>query len=343
MYAQVAVQKPLINDRRNFTIDSHSQELENIAWVFPGQGSQKLGMGLNLLAYPLARARFRQAQQILGWSIPEVYQDKDKLSCTLYTQPCLYVVEAIQAELMRKEGDKPNLVAGYSLGEYGAIYAAGAFDFETGLHLIKRRAELMNQAPKGSMAALIGFKPEQLEEQILHTPDVWRVNDDLTLAIISGTCKAVESLLEKIEVKRVIPLNVSGAFHTPLMVAAAEEFQQILESTSFDPLEVPMLSSTELIPTVEIAQLKKSLIRQMSEPVNWRAISLSIATQGIKEVLEIGPGKDLIKQMQRICPRLAFNSITNLSTSRNRSFNTLAAKANGILSSTHLYCQVNAS
>ncbi len=283
---------------------------DNIAWVFPGQSSQKVGMGLDLLADPFAKARFQQAEQILGWSVPKVCQNKDKLYCTLYTQPCLYVVETILAELMRKEGSKPKLVAGYSLGEYAAMYTAGAFDFETGLYLIKRRGELMSCSPKGKMVALIGFEPDQLEQQILHTPNVWRGNDDLTVAIISGTCEAVESLLAKVEAKHVIPLNVSCAFHTPLMAAAAAEFEQILDSISFDSLEIPVLSSTELVPTVDIARLKKSLIQQIFQPVKWRAISLSIANQGIKEVVEIGPRKDLTKQMKRICSSLAFTSIS---------------------------------
>ena len=294
--------------------NSHIQQTRNnIAWVFPGQSSQIPGMGLDLLAYPFARARFKQAQQILGWSVPEVCQHQEQLSCTLFTQPCLYVVQTLRAELMRNQGYKPDLVAGYSLGEYAALYAAGAFDFATGLHLIKRRAELMNRAPKGRMVALIGFDPEQLQQQILHTPNVWRVNDDLTIAIISGTSLAVESLLATVKARRVIPLNVSTAFHTPLMVAAAEEFQQILEATSFDSLEVPVLSSTELIPTVDLARLKQSLIWQVSQPVRWRAISLSIATQGIKEVVEIGPGRDISKQMKRICPELTLTNISNIS------------------------------
>ncbi len=297
----------------------HIQEnRDNIVWVFPGQSSQRLGMGLDLLAEPFARSKFQQAEQILGWSVPEACQNKGKLSCTLYTQPCLYVVLTLLVELMRKEGSKPNLVAGYSLGEYAAMYGAGAFDFETGLHLIKGRAELMNRAPKGIMVALIGFEPEQLAQQIGQTPNVWRVNDDLTVAIISGTFKAVELLLTKVEAKRVIPLNVNCAFHTPLMITAALEFQQILESIPFDSLEVPVLSSTELVPTVEIGRLKKSLIRQMCQPVKWRAISLSIADQGIKEVVEIGPGKELIRQMKQICPSLAFTNVSNLSTVRNR-------------------------
>src|SRR6476469_7116188 len=108
------------------------------AWVFPGQGSQAIGMGGDLLDLPAGSAKFAQAQQILGWSVPEICQSQeDKLSSTLYTQPCLYVVETILADMMLEKGQQPDLVAGHSLGEYVALYAAGVFDFETGLRLVK--------------------------------------------------------------------------------------------------------------------------------------------------------------------------------------------------------------
>ena len=205
----------------------------NTAWVFPGQSSQKLGMGLDLLAYPFARAKFNQAEKILGWSVTEVCKDSKKLSRTLYTQPCLYVIETLLTELMFQEGYQPCLVAGYSLGEYPALYAAGAFDFERGLRLIKRRAELMDSSPTGKMVALIGFDREELKAKIANTPNVWLINDDLSIAIISGIPKGIQSLLDKVKVKRTISLKVSCAFHTPLMAKAAVEFQEILESVPF--------------------------------------------------------------------------------------------------------------
>ncbi|MBE9043916.1 acyltransferase domain-containing protein [Pleurocapsales cyanobacterium LEGE 10410] len=284
----------------------------NSVWVFPGHGSQKQGMGLDLLAHPFARDRFQQAQEILGWSVPEVCQSQDQLSRTLYIQPCLYVVETLLADLMKREGYFPSVVAGYSLGEYAAVYAAGAFDFATGLRLIERRAELMNRAPKGKMVALVGFKQEQLEGAIDRTPDVWRANDDSRVAIVSGTCEAIEIFLTQVTAKRIIPLNADGAFHTPLMKPVASEFEQVLESTPFNPLQVPVLSSTKPELIVETAQLKKSLIRQMSEPVNWRATSLLIAQQGMEEVIEITPQKELVGQMKRICPELSFEVVSNL-------------------------------
>ena len=290
-----------------------SPEESAVAWVFPGQGSQKLGMGVDLLKLHLARVRFEQAEQILGWSVLELCQNQEKLSRTLYTQPCLYIVLSILSDLISESGYQPNLVAGYSLGEYIALYVAGVFDFETGLRLIKRRAELMECAPKGTMVTLIGFRHEQLEQQIQQTANIWRVNDDLTCATIAGTAEAVESLLARIKVKRVIPLNVSGAFHTPLMAEAAAEFEQLLESTTFDCAQVPVLSSIEPVPTLEAAQLKKNLIRQMTQPIRWRAISLRLAAEGIKRVVGIGPSQGLTSQMKRICPGLVLTNVSSTS------------------------------
>jgi len=143
------------------------------AWVFPGQGSQAIGMGLDLVDLPSAKRQFEQAQEILGWDVLEICQSQeDKLSRTLYTQPCLYVVESILTDVLIGKGNTPNLVAGHSLGEYVALYAARVFDFEAGLRLVKRRAELMDSASDGMMAVLLGFDREQLEQQIQQTPNV---------------------------------------------------------------------------------------------------------------------------------------------------------------------------
>jgi len=117
------------------------------AWVFPGQGSQAIGMGVDLLELPFAKERFERAKQILGWDVLEVCQNpEDQVSRTLYTQPCLYVVESILADVLIEQGKTPALVAGHSLGEYVALYVARVFGFEAGLELVKRRAELMDEA-----------------------------------------------------------------------------------------------------------------------------------------------------------------------------------------------------
>ena len=282
------------------------------AWVFPGQGSQKLGMGIDLLRYPFARSRFEQAQKILDWSVLEVCQNWQKLNLTIYTQPCLYVIQTLLIDLLKQTAkSSPNVVAGYSLGEYLAMYAAEVFDFETGLKLIKRRAEIMHRAPKGTMVALIGFEPDQLEQRVQFTANVWRVNDNSRMAIIAGTFVGVKSLLNQITVKRIIPLDVSGAFHTPLMAEATAEFWPVLDFTPFRRAKIPFLSSTKLVSLVEPSSLKENLIEQMIEPVKWESLTRILAQEGVKQVVEIGTGNNLTSQMKRICPELIF---TNLST-----------------------------
>ncbi|MBD1906517.1 ACP S-malonyltransferase [Funiculus sociatus GB2-A5] len=284
------------------------------AWVFPGQGSQAIGMGTDLLDLPDAKAKFEQAEQILGWSVPEICQSQeDKVSRTFYTQPCLYVVESILADMMRSSGHQPDLVAGHSLGEYVALYVAGVFDFEAGLNLVKRRAELMDNAFEGMMAALIGFDRTKLEQLIQETPDVVMANDNSSAqVVISGTVEATEALLSQVKAKRIVRLNVSGAFHSPLMAQAAAEFQQVLESVPFNSAQVPVLSNVEPIPAVEADVLKDRLIRQMTGSVRWREISLQLPLEGISRVVEIGPGKVLTGLIKRTCPDVILQNVGNV-------------------------------
>lgn len=284
------------------------------AWVFPGQGSQAIGMGTDLLDLPDAKAKFEQAEQILGWSVPEICQSQeDKVSRTFYTQPCLYVVESILADMMRSSGHQPDLVAGHSLGEYVALYVAGVFDFEAGLNLVKRRAELMDNAFEGMMAALIGFDRAKLEQLIQETPDVVIANDNSSAqVVISGTVEATEALLSQVKAKRIVRLNVSGAFHSPLMAQAAAQFQQILESVPFNSAQVPVLSNVEPIPAVDADVLKDRLIRQMTGSVRWREISLQLPLEGISRVVEIGPGKVLTGLIKRTCPDVILQNVGNV-------------------------------
>ena len=283
------------------------------AWLFPGQGSQAIGMGVDLLDLPPAKTKFQQAEQILGWSVPEICQkEEEKLSRTLYTQPSLYVVESILVDLMREGGQVPDLVAGHSLGEYVALYAAGAIDFEAGLRLVKRRAELMDAAAGGKMVALIGFDRQSLEQQIQLSPDVVLANDNSAAqVVISGTPAAVDEVLGKVKAKRAIPLNVSGAFHSPLMASASAEFQEVLDAVPFANAMVPVLSNVEPVPAVEAEVLKERLKRQMTGSVRWREISLQLPVEGISRVVEIGPGKVLTGLIKRTCPELVLENVSS--------------------------------
>jgi [acyl-carrier-protein] S-malonyltransferase len=282
------------------------------AWIFPGQGSQATGMGMDLLEIDYAKDKFAQAEEILGWSVIKICQSEDdSLSRTLYTQPCMYVVETILADLLRQKGQQPDLVAGHSLGEYAALYVAGVFEWSSGLRLIKRRAELMDSVSGGMMAALIGFDRAQLETQLQQTLDVVLANDNSPAqVVISGTPAAVQELIAKIKTKRAMPLKVSGAFHSPFMAAAASEFQQVLEAVTFKPATIPVLSNVEPLPTVDAAVLKDRLSRQMTGGVRWRETVQRIAEEGIQQVVEIGPGNVLTGLIKRTCPDLSLENVS---------------------------------
>lgn len=284
------------------------------AWVFPGQGSQAIGMGMDLLDISYAKDRFDLAEEILGWSVIDICQSgDDKISRTLYTQPCMYVVESILADLLREKGQQPDLVAGHSLGEYIALYVAGVFEWSAGLRLIQRRAELMDSVAGGMMAALIGFDREQLEQQIQQTSDVVLANDNSPAqAVISGTPPAVEAVISQVKKKRAIPLKVSGAFHSPFMAAAATEFQQVLESVTFKPAQIPVLSNVEPIPSMDTKVLKERLSRQITGSVRWRETSLRLPGEGIERVVEIGPGTVLTGLIKRTCPNLTLENVSSL-------------------------------
>jgi [acyl-carrier-protein] S-malonyltransferase len=273
------------------------------AWVFPGQGSQIIGMGVDLLELDAAKQTFDRAAEILGWSVVDVCQnDEAKLANTQYTQPCLYVVECILGDLLAQQGLTPDVVAGHSLGEYVALYTAGVFDFETGLQLVKRRAELMAMASGGKMTALIGFDRGQLEEEIATTEDVVLANDNSAAqVVISGTVEGVTNFLAKIKVKRAIPLNVSGAFHSPLMATAAAEFSKLLAPITFKNARMPVLSNVSPIPATNGSELKERLDKQITGSVRWREISLQLAELGVERAVEVGPGKVLGGLIGRTC------------------------------------------
>lgn len=283
------------------------------AWVFPGQGSQTLGMGTDLLDIATAKAKLDQAEAILGWSVTEICQkEEEKLSKTLYTQPCLYVVESILADLMREKEQQPDLVAGHSLGEYTALYVAGVFEWSVGLKLVKQRAELMDNAAGGMMAALMNFDRDKLEQVIAQTPDVVLANDNSPAqVVISGSPEAVQTAITEVKAKRSVPLKVSGAFHSPLMAQVAHEFQKILDAVEFQTATVPVLSNVEPTAAVDTEILKQRLSQQMTGSVRWREISLQLPVNGIQKVVEIGPGNVLTGLIKRTTTDLILENVRN--------------------------------
>jgi [acyl-carrier-protein] S-malonyltransferase len=283
------------------------------AWVFPGQGSQNSEMAADLAAIPFAQAKFKQAEAILGWDVAKAcLNNKLELSQTFYTQPCLYVVSTILADLMKKRGFNSSIVAGHSLGEYTALYAAEVISFETGLKLVKERAELMATAPPGVMVALVGFNRDRLEQQIAQTPDVVIANDNHnSQVVISGTSIGVNTVLANVKVRRIVPLEVSGAFHSPLMAKVSLKFNQILQTVAFQPGKIPVISNVEPFPTNEALILKDRLMQQMTGQVRWREIVNRLVQEDVTRIIEIGPGAVLTKTVLRMYPNLEIENISS--------------------------------
>ncbi|MGF1489158.1 MAG: ACP S-malonyltransferase [Prochloraceae cyanobacterium] len=284
------------------------------AWIFPGQGSQAIGMGGDLQDLPAAQTKLKLAEEILGWSVIEICQtDEIRLSRTLYTQPCLYVIESILADLLLERGDKPDLVAGHSLGEYVALYTARVFDFEAGLRLVKRRAELMDEASGGKMVAMMKFDRSELEAAIDKNPDVVIANDNSAAqVVISGTPEAVEAIVSTVKAKRAVTLKVSGAFHSPMMRSAAAEFEKHLKTIDFATAKIPVICNVEPSPTNKAEEIEARLLRQMTGSVRWRETMLKFPELGIDRVLEIGPGKVLSGLFKRTCSEIETTNLDRI-------------------------------
>lgn len=285
--------------------------MSKTAWVFPGQGSQAVGMGADLAE--VCADRLAEAKEILGWSVLDVCQKEEKLTSTLYTQPSLYVIECALADLLSAAGQQPDVVAGHSLGEYSALYAAGVYDFASGLQLVKKRSELMSQASSGAMAAFMGFKRDELDAKIADTEGVVLANDNSSgQVVISGTPAAVEAVMDGVKAKRAVKLNVGGAFHSPLMAEAAEAFEAVLANVTFQNAKVAVMSNVEPSPQTNAAELKERLRQQMTGAVRWREISLNLPEQNVDLVVEVGPGKVLTGLIKRTCKGLALKNVSSV-------------------------------
>lgn len=284
-------------------------------WVFPGQGSQTPGMEADLAETDIGKRRFAEAEDILGWSVLEKCQgDEETLSQTLYTQPCLFVIESILTDLLLDKGYTPDYLAGHSLGEYSALYAAGVFEFATGLNLVQHRARLMDNASGGKMAALMKFDRTALENLVATTANVVIANDNSPeQVVISGVPDAVDKILAEVKAKRAVALKVSGAFHSPFMAEAARNFEEILNSASFADATIPVLSNVDPAPATSADTLKSRLVTQMTGSVRWREIMLEMSKIGVTKAIEVGPGKVLTGLIKRTCEGLTLNNVSNLS------------------------------
>lgn len=280
----------------------------SIAYVFPGQGSQKKGMGEGLFErFP---GLVSAADAELGYSLRELClaDPQGLLGQTQYTQPALYAVNALSYLARREaEGRPPDFVAGHSLGEYDALFAAEAFDFLTGLRLVRRRCALMAEVRGGAMAAIIGITGERVGE-LLHNlafDQVERANfNSPTQTVISGPADdvtAVSPLFEQAGAV-VIRLKVSGAFHSRMMEPVGLQFRRFLDGFTFRDPKIPVIANLSGRP-YDPAAIKDTLAAQITQPVQWTETVRYLSSMGNPTFVEVGPGTvlaGLIRQIQKV-------------------------------------------
>ena len=292
-----------------------------IAWVFPGQGSQKLGMANSLLDLPGARGRFELASEIIGrdlWKIcsgEEVPQEKIyDLNDTRNTQPALFVVESLLIDDLKRQEREAQLIAGHSLGEIVGLYSADVIDAEKALLLLKKRSELMATAGGGAMIAVLGFDRNELDDLIKETDGAAIANDNSeSQVVLSGSPEAVRQVADNLKCKRSIPLQVSGAFHSIFMTEASQNFAAELDKLTFKDAQVPVLSNVDPTPSLNGEILKERLKKQMITGVRWRETMNVMQNEGITTMVEIGPGNVLSSLAKRSMKGVLVNQISNAS------------------------------
>ena len=287
-----------------------------IAFVFPGQGSQTVGMGKSLADHHSdVQAYFRKADETLKTPLSKLIFEgpQEELTLTANAQPALLTTSIAVLEFFRKTGIQPDYVAGHSLGEYTALVAAGALTFEEGVYLVRRRGEFMEKAVpngEGTMAAVLGLEREPLTEV---TSEVTKGGYPVQLAnlncpgqiVISGSAKGVELAGEKAKergAKRVIPLVVSGPFHSSLMKPAAAQLQAELTQIEMKNAAIPVIANVSAEPMSNASEIKEKLIEQLYSPVLWEDSVRKMMELGVDTFIEIGPGKvlsGLIKKIDR--------------------------------------------
>lgn len=281
------------------------------AFLFAGQGAQKLGMARDLYDnYPVVKETFDKASQILGYDLRELIDhDEEKLNQTRYTQPAILTTSVAIYRLLKEKGLEPDAVAGLSLGEYSALVAAGALSFEDAVALVAKRGQFMETAAPagtGKMVAVMNTPVDVIEEACQKAQDKGYVGpanyNTPAQIVIGGHVAAVDAALENLKeagAKRLIPLKVSGPFHTALLEPASRQLAEELAKVSFSDFKIPLVGNTEANVMKE-ADIKSLLARQVMEPVRFYESMATMKDLGVTSYIEIGPGKVLSGFMKKI-------------------------------------------
>jgi len=276
--------------------------------MFPGQGSQYPGMGKELYdSYDIAKEVFKKAEQILGKDFIELifYGTNEELTKTENAQPAIFLVSVSALEVIRdKNLYKPDVCFGHSLGEFSALYCANVIDFEKGLKLTRIRGEIMAGAKRGSMAAVIGMDEKALNEVLKKYENVVIANyNSPEQIVISGDIEELKKAIEEVKglgAKRVIELNVSGAFHSPLMEEASIEFSKYLRKDEFNEPKIPIIMNSTGEIAYNLDQIYNVLLKQLRSSVLFTKMVSNAYNYGVRKFIEVGPSKVLSGLVKRI-------------------------------------------
>lgn len=292
-----------------------------IAFIYPGQGAQKSGMGKDFYdTFPVAKAIFDKADEILDISVTELcFTEDERINQTAYTQPALVTTCLAISAVLREMGMEPDVTAGLSLGEYAAIATAGGFSAETAIKTVRARGVFMEEAVpggKGAMAAVLGMEVSHIESVLNRIDGAYIANYNCPgQIVITGMKEAVDKACEALKeagCKRCLPLKVSGPFHSPYLKGAGEKLGEFMEETVLNELQIPYVTNVTAEYVTDIGETKDLLVRQVASSVKWIQSVERMIAEGVDTFVEIGPGKTLAGFIKKINPDVKVINISQV-------------------------------
>lgn len=294
--------------------------MRKLAFIYPGQGAQKAGMGADFYENSsAARKLFDKAGEALDFDLKKLcFEEDERLHRTEFTQPAMVTTCLAMTRVLKEQGIRPDMTAGLSLGEYAAIAAAGAFEELDAIRLVRKRGILMEHAVpsgEGAMCAVLGMSGEAVEKEIREMADVTIANYNCPgQIVITGKTGAVKKAAEQLKAagaKRTLLLNVSGPFHSPFLHTAGEELKKEIEKIQIHPLNIPYVANAAAVKVENEEEIGGLLSRGVYSPVRWQQSIEYMIADGVDTFIEIGPGKTLSGFMKKINPQVSMHHISS--------------------------------